>query len=56
MSEFNNEQDLREVFQNFDTDGSGKISSSELKQAMEPISVSQIQALIKKGFSIEFYL
>ena len=52
-TENSHEETLRETFQLFDTDGSGKISSSELKQVMEKLgdhlTDSQIQAMIKEG-------
>jgi Ca2+-binding EF-hand superfamily protein len=53
-TENSHEETLRETFQLFDTDGSGKISSSELKQVMEKLgdhlTDSQIQAMIKEGY------
>jgi len=53
MKETDNEQELREAFKVFDTDGSGKISSGELKKVMhnlgEKLTDEEIAEMIREA-------
>jgi len=53
MKEADNDQELREAFKVFDTDGSGKISSGELKKVMlnlgEQLTDEEIDEMIREA-------